>query len=763
MKTLVSKRTAGRTRAPWITIGALLGLCCLAGLAALVGNYLLGFSGGRPLVLIHEPQNGQQLEAGEGAMIRAVASDERKIVRLELWVDGQLLESETTNVQGGISSFPLLTEWQPSSSGAHTITVRAFNIAGVRGHSTIHVNVASAADRDNDGVIDAEDSCPDEAGLGFSAGCPDQDRDGTPDAADACADTAGVPDASGCPSVTDGDRDGDGTPDASDDCPDAPGSSLAGGCPDSDGDLVADAEDGCAGEPGSAESGGCPTPSDSDGDGALDDVDACPAEWGPPELGGCPEVAPVSDDGAIPEGGGSDRDGDGAADADDPCPNDAGLPEDDYCPPPSDEPVMPEDGFIFEIPFFFFTPAFLPTPVEFEALHFEVPADYRRIWCYASLAGGDVERYEFEPSGVRVWNMDEVLGGANSVRLGVDGNEPMDVFAECYGVTSLFFPRTYYLGSITRAHAPEEWDGHVIEAESSGGEPGGHSFRVRYHLCSPSCEETELQAPVITRHTVDRDRITLHWDWEGDIRTIQGFKLYLNGNYINEIPRDTRSVSWRQSGVLCVDEWEFHLTAYGGPESFAADIESAPSNSIRWEGVPCEQHIRVTFETLDVHDPPEDEGGHRRPGPITGSCAATTGGMMESVEFDAAHCEPFPFPPFEICRGFRLEAGEYGVQGLLDWIHREIEACPSGPCFADHYSASDTDTVTVQVNPGDDLTAGCHIGDLDVGPGNENDVLFHESITVDTSDLSPDTTVTQTIPGGYLDVILKIDLFPFGE
>jgi len=424
---------------------------------------------------------------------------------------------------------------------------------------------------------------------------------------------------------------------------------------------------------------------------------------------------------------------------------------------------MPEDGFIFEIPFFFFTPAFLPTPVEFEALHFEVPADYRRIWCYASLAGGDVERYEFEPSGVRVWNMDEVLGGANSVRLGVDGNEPMDVFAECYGVTSLFFPRTYYLGSITRAHAPEEWDGHVIEAESSGGEPGGHSFRVRYHLCSPSCEETELQAPVITRHTVDRDRITLHWDWEGDIRTIQGFKLYLNGNYINEIPRDTRSVSWRQSGVLCVDEWEFHLTAYGGPESFAADIESAPSNSIRWEGVPCEQHIRVTFETLDVHDPPEDEGGHRRPGPITGSCAATTGGMMESVEFDAAHCEPFPFPPFEICRGFRLEAGEYGVQGLLDWIHREIEACPSGPCFADHYSASDTDTVTVQVNPGDDLTAGCHIGDLDVGPGNENDVLFHESITVDTSDLSPDTTVTQTIPGGYLDVILKIDLFPFGE
>lgn len=65
--------------------------------------------------------------------------------------------------------------------------------------------------------------------------------------------------------------------------------------------------------------------------------------------------------------------------------------------------------------------------------------------------------------------------------------------------------------------------------------------------------------------------------------------------------------------------------------------------------------------------------------------------------------------------------------------------------------------------PGDDLTLGCCIGDLDVGPGNENDTLFDGQTTVDTSDLSPDTTPTQTIPGDYLDVILKIELFPFGE
>jgi len=57
--------------------------------------------------------------------------------------------------------------------------------------------------------------------------------------------------------------------------------------------------------------------------------------------------------------------------------------------------------------------------------------------------------------------------------------------------------------------------------------------------------------------------------------------------------------------------------------------------------------------------------------------------------------------------------------------------------------------------------SGAIFFDLDIGP--DNDELFDGQITVDTSDLSPDTTLTQTIPGGYLDVILKVDLFPYGD
>jgi OOP family OmpA-OmpF porin len=87
---------------------------------------------------------------------------------------------------------------------------------------------AKPADRDGDGIPDAEDACPDVPGVRTNDpqtnGCPpDRDRDGVPDAVDACPDVPGVktddPKTNGCPP----DRDHDGIPDPEDACPDQPG------------------------------------------------------------------------------------------------------------------------------------------------------------------------------------------------------------------------------------------------------------------------------------------------------------------------------------------------------------------------------------------------------------------------------------------------------------------------------------------------------------------------------------------------------------
>ena len=167
-------------------------------------------------------------------------------------------------------------------------------------------------DRDNDGIKDNLDACPDQAGVAnpdpTKHGCPppaDRDRDGILDINDACPDQAGPANAdpakNGCPLP--GDRDGDGITDDLDACPDVKGVANAdpklNGCPpDSDGDGIIDAEDACpneAGVPNADKSKhGCPPPTDKDGDGIFDKDDACPDVAGTPSKDpkkhGCPKV-----------------------------------------------------------------------------------------------------------------------------------------------------------------------------------------------------------------------------------------------------------------------------------------------------------------------------------------------------------------------------------------------------------------------------------------------------------------------------------------
>ena len=143
-------------------------------------------------------------------------------------------------------------------------------------------------DRDNDGVADKDDKCPDVAGKPELNGCPDADGDGITDAEDSCPDVFGLKEFNGCP-----DTDGDGIADKDDECPEVAGKPELKGCPDADNDGIADKDDKCPQQAGPKENNGCPWP-DRDGDGVLDKDDQCPNEAGPASNNGCPE--PNDDD-----------------------------------------------------------------------------------------------------------------------------------------------------------------------------------------------------------------------------------------------------------------------------------------------------------------------------------------------------------------------------------------------------------------------------------------------------------------------------------
>lgn len=185
-------------------------------------------------------------------------------------------------------------------------------------------------DRDGDGVLDADDECPEIPGPAENKGCPwgDKDNDGVVDPEDSCPEVPGPAENKGCPVIRD--TDNDGIPDDLDRCPvdpeDKDGFQDEDGCPDTDNDQdgITDQMDGCPMEPGPMENKGCPV-RDRDGDGILDHDDKCPDE--PEDKDG------FEDEDGCPE---PDNDRDGVADLQDACPLEPGVqqpdPKQNGCP-----------------------------------------------------------------------------------------------------------------------------------------------------------------------------------------------------------------------------------------------------------------------------------------------------------------------------------------------------------------------------------------------------------------------------------------------
>ncbi len=130
----------------------------------------------------------------------------------------------------------------------------------------------------------ASDQNKEERKLDFSK---DKDQDGVKNRRDKCPEVPGPVENKGCPWP---DVDVDGIPDKDDQCKEVPGPIQNNGCPlpDSDGDGINDEDDACPTVAGPAENNGCPWP-DTDGDGILDKDDACPTVPGLPEYNGCPK------------------------------------------------------------------------------------------------------------------------------------------------------------------------------------------------------------------------------------------------------------------------------------------------------------------------------------------------------------------------------------------------------------------------------------------------------------------------------------------
>jgi hypothetical protein len=176
------------------------------------------------------------------------------------------------------------------------------------------------------------------------------------------------------------------------------------------------------------------------------------------------------------------------------------------------------------------------------------------------------------------------------------------------------------------------------------------------------------------------------------------------------------------------------------------DRESPRSNIRFLQGLPCPRTVRVIFQTLETGDLGDDEREYDTVGPISGFFWAS-GNTRGELDFHTSVCPILGGSGScrhrDIRHGLRLDHHTtYRVQDIFDWVHTEQASCWSPGCEANHYWAPDVNSVTVQLDDGDDLTFGAKIQDVDWGSGrgSEWDTLFETDYTIPAEEVP--------VPGG---------------
>lgn len=88
-----------------------------------------------PIVLITEPVPGTLASTGSYVTVSATAMGRTPITRVELWMDGELKETQNSDLPEGSSSFNGYFMLLIPSAGPHFISARAVNALGIIGNS----------------------------------------------------------------------------------------------------------------------------------------------------------------------------------------------------------------------------------------------------------------------------------------------------------------------------------------------------------------------------------------------------------------------------------------------------------------------------------------------------------------------------------------------------------------------------------------------------------------------------------------------------
>lgn len=253
------------------------------------------------------------------------------------------------------------------------------------------------------------------------------------------------------------------------------------------------------------------------------------------------------------------------------------------------------------------------THLNIETVDMFVNGGYNSVYCYLSVEGAPEKRIptddsQFVPVAGGWGDISNWNGGGNRFLL----PEPLDgevtLEGTCLGWQGSSGPDN--LGIFKTSAPKETWDGRRQELKGNGFTIG---YRIQPHgpaQANGSFTFVDYSLPLpfqpwVTTETssnpLENDKLarrpTVHWNWNGDTSKLTGFTILMDGTPIKTVTHvfAGKTGPWEESVILptsCGGAFKFEVHAQSG------EAISAPSMPYEYQQMPCATYAEVKFETI---------------------------------------------------------------------------------------------------------------------------------------------------------------------
>lgn len=258
------------------------------------------------------------------------------------------------------------------------------------------------------------------------------------------------------------------------------------------------------------------------------------------------------------------------------------------------------------------------THLNIEIVDMYVPGGYDQVYCYLSVESAPEKRTPATDGAyILVSNNGFVdvsnwTGSGNKILVPIPADNEVRLEGKCLGRRGAAKPET--LGTFTSSAPKETWDGRRMELKPEGFTGYTIGYRIQPHGPATSSgffnyTDYTIPSPSQPWITIEKSpnaaeneklgrRPTLHWAWQGDPSKLTGFTILLDGKFFRSVPNWTGGTpgKWEQLFLLptsCGRTYKFQVVANSG------EAQSAPSAMYEYKQPPCEIYAEVIYETIE--------------------------------------------------------------------------------------------------------------------------------------------------------------------